>query len=191
MSRPSSAQIFRGFIAVDIEPTDQLRLFSENLRGAKAAMKLVELKNFHLTLKFLGNTRAEILPEIVSVMKGSVEGIEPFTMTLRGVGVFPSIQHIKVIWVGIHGGERLSQIAGFLDEELKQLGFKREKREFRPHATIARMKGKRGKERIQEIIKANRETLFGQQLVDGIRLKKSVLTPEGPIYSVLEEVKFG
>ena len=48
---------FRGFIAIDIEPSDEIKKFVENLSQTKAKLKLVELENMHITLKFLGETQ--------------------------------------------------------------------------------------------------------------------------------------
>ena len=59
---------FRGFIAIDIDPTERIREFSEDLRRANAKLKMVEPKNLHVTLKFLGETREDIVDEIVDYL---------------------------------------------------------------------------------------------------------------------------
>ena len=58
---------FRGFIAIDIKPTDEIKKFLEDLDKTKAKLKLVELENMHITLKFLGETQEEHIDKIIAV----------------------------------------------------------------------------------------------------------------------------
>jgi len=119
-----------------------------------------------------------------------VEGIEPFTMELKGTGAFPNLNYMKVIWVGLENAEALVTIAKKLDSELTKIGFKREKRGFHPHITMARVKGARNKKILAQILKEHETESFGSQNVECIRLKKSVLSREGPTYTTVKDVKF-
>lgn len=181
---------FRAFISVDIEPNTLLENFSRRLAETKAPLKIVKLDNIHLTLKFLGDTDEALIPSIREILKAAVEGLEPFTIHLVGTGAFPSINRIKVIWIGVEDADPLDSISKFVDEELHALGFKKEKRGFSPHVTIARMRSGRDKGKIQRVLNEFRKEEFGDQLVDNLRLKKSVLGKKGPTYSTIEEAKF-
>lgn len=181
---------FRAFISVDIEVTPKLSEFEERLRGSDAPLKLVDLDNIHLTLKFLGDTDEALIDDIVRAMTLSVEHIEPFTMEMKGTGAFPNLNYMKVIWVGLENADALVTIAKTLDRELTKLGFKREKRGFHPHITMARVKGARKKNILAQVINEHKDETFGSQKVECIRLKKSVLSREGPTYSTVKEVKF-
>ncbi len=181
---------FRAFISVDVEATHKLREFEERLRGCNAPLKLVDMENIHLTLKFLGETDEGLKDGIAESMALSVEGIQPFTMELRGTGAFPNENYMKVIWVGLENTGALAIITKTLERELSKLGFKREKRGFRPHITVARVKGPKNKNRLQGILREYRDEEFGSQTVECIRLKKSVLSREGPTYTIVKEVKF-
>ena len=55
---------FRGFIAIDIECSSSLLGFINDLKKVPAQLKMVEPENIHLTLKFLGDTKEEIIPDI-------------------------------------------------------------------------------------------------------------------------------
>lgn len=181
---------FRAFISVDIDATPKLGEFEERLRGSNAFLKLVDLENIHLTLKFLGNTDEALIDDIIGIMALSVEEIEPFTMEMKGTGAFPNPNYMKVIWVGLENADALVIISKKLDRELTKLGFKREKRGFRPHITMARVKGPKNKKRLAQILKEYEGESFGSQNVECIRLKKSVLSREGPAYTTVKEVKF-
>lgn len=181
---------FRGFIAIDVEPTNKIKEFSENLKRIKAKIKLVDLKNLHITLKFLGETEEDIIKDVERCMKDSIRGIEPSIMRLQGVGAFPNLRKINVIWIGVECSE-METIFQRLEEGLEKLGYNRERRGFSPHLTIARVKNVVNKEGIFSLLERYRGEFFGEQIVESIKLKSSVLTRDGPIYSTLIEVKMG
>jgi len=180
---------FRGFIAIDIESNKKLVEFENEIKKTGADLKLVETKNIHATLKFLGDTEETIVDEIEKIITNAVKEIKSFNIQLKGTGVFPNQNYIKVIWVGIEHVEPIAVIANDLDEKLSKLGFKREERKFSPHLTIARVKTSRNKDKLLQTIEKYRDMEFTDMKVDSIKLKKSDLTPKGPIYTTLREVK--
>jgi len=180
---------FRGFIAIDIEAFQKLVEFENEIKKTGANVKLVEPENVHLTLKFLGDTEEALLDEIEKIIIDAVEDIDPFNIQFKSAGVFPNQKYIKVIWIGIeHKGEMVT-IANRIDEQISKLGFKREKRGFSPHLTIARVRAAKNKDKLLQVIEDYRDVEFKDIRVDTIRLKKSDLTPKGPIYTNLIEVK--
>jgi 2'-5' RNA ligase len=180
---------FRAFISVDLERFSSLRSLVQDVSAASSALKVVNTDQMHLTLKFLGDTAENLVPSIVSIMKDSVQGVEPFKIRLVGTGAFPNLDYMRVLWVGLDDGGILGPIARNLDVSLSKFGFEREEREFSPHVTIARVKGSQGKEKLKAILNEHKTEVFGEQQVSGIRLKKSVLMPQGPDYSTVEEVR--
>ena len=181
---------FRGFIAIDIDPTERIREFSEDLRRANAKLKMVEPKNLHVTLKFLGETREDIVDEIEKCMRDAVKDLKPFKIKLQGVGAFPNLKRINVIWIGTEGKE-MEVIFRRLEDGLERLGYTKERRAFSPHLTIARVKSLNDKEKLISILGKYSREYFGEQIVESIKLKKSVLTEKGPIYSTVKEVRMG
>jgi 2'-5' RNA ligase len=180
---------FRGFIAVDIDASSSVVEFGRDIRSSGANVKLVEPENVHITLKFLGDVEEDQVDDIEKAMRDSVKDIEPFKIKLIGTGVFPNQRNVKVIWVGVENGKYLEEIAGNIDERLSHLGFKKEKRGFSSHLTVARVKTARNKDALLKTIGNYADTEFGVQEVKSIKLKKSVLTPQGPIYSTVREVE--
>ena len=201
----------RAFISVDIGALPGIVKVLDDLKNTDADLKLVESENVHLTLKFLGEIDEKMVDEIAGVMEESVREVSPFRIKLRGVGVFPSMNYMRVVWIGLKDAEKLGVIAEQLENGLTAFGFKKEKRRFSPHVTIGRVKssGKtfgfskdarnsswnsvastRNKGVLQNFLNENKEKDFGELDVKSIRLKKSVLTSKGPEYSTVKEAPF-
>jgi 2'-5' RNA ligase len=180
---------FRGFIAIDIKPLPKIVDFVNEIKNSGASVKTVELKNIHITLKFLGNTDEEHIEKIGKIMKDSLEGLESFEIELKGAGVFPNMNYMKVMWIGIEPVEILGSIAKKIDDPLSKLGFEREKRKFSVHLTIARIRSAKNKEKLKQILHKYQDVDFGKINVESIKLKKSDLTPKGPIYTTLKNVE--
>jgi 2'-5' RNA ligase len=179
---------FRGFIAVDIEPFSTLKNFQAEIKNSGANVKLVEPENVHITLKFLGETLEGQIDDINDIIKSVVAEIKPFEITMKGAGVFPNESYLKVIWVGISPADKLAFISKTIDEKLASLGFKKEKRKFSPHLTIGRVRSAHNKNELIKVIEKYKEITFKTFQVSSIKLKKSQLTPQGPIYSNLKEI---
>lgn len=180
---------FRGFIAIDIDVFPKLVQFENEIRNSGANVKLVEPENIHITIKFLGDTDEGLVERIEEIIKDAAGGLDPFEIKLKGAGVFPNNNYIKVMWIGIENGERIGKIANKIDEKISELGFEKEKRRFSAHLTIARVKSAKNKEKLLQLIEKYGEIEFGTLMVNTIKLKKSELTSKGPIYTTLKEVK--
>ena len=181
----------RTFIAVDVADErlkQQFAEFQKRLLDAGADAKLVTPENMHLTLRFLGEIDEDILHEVTDAM--NLVDFQSFNIRFKGVGAFPSLNRINVVWVGIReGDEELAKIAERLEPKLRAIGIPSDKKGFSPHLTVARVRTGRNKDRIAELISELNEKDFGSMRAESITLKKSVLTPSGPIYSTIFEVK--
>jgi len=176
--------LVRAFIAVDIYDEEAVRKIlavqDELQRVNPNGLKPVEPENLHITLRFLGEIDEETVQYVVGVLEKLDE--KPFTVSLEGLGYFPGSGRINVVWVGVsEGGEQLTRIYNWIEKELAGLRLERER--FTPHLTICRIKSVRDRNALLAVIEKNRSTEFGKQLVDKVSLKKSVLTPTGPVYS--------
>lgn len=178
----------RLFTAIDIGGRESLVELEEELDDAGGDLKLVDPENIHVTLKFLGDTEEAKMPAIEDAMRTAAAEVEPYQASLEGLGVFPHLGYIKVVWIGVDDDGQTKQIAETLERELTAQGFREERHEFTPHATVARMKGARGKNAVQELVQRHEGTGFGELSVDGIMLKKSELQPDGPVYTTLSRV---
>lgn len=179
---------FRAFISVDLARIQEVEDLIASLKTADPTLKVVDPGQIHITLKFLGETLESRVPALVEAMNGAAQGIEPFMVSLKGVGAFPSKNRMRVIWVGMNDTLPMGTIATRLDESLAEQGFERERRPFAPHLTVARAKVESSNPTVRQIIDNSNQNDFGSVFVDRIRLKKSVLTRCGPQYSTVEEV---
>jgi 2'-5' RNA ligase len=180
---------FRAFISADIEPSEQLVDMLRELQRTGAALKTVKPRLMHVTLKFLGDTDEALVDDIAAAVAETAGSCAPFTVRLKGMGAFPSMSNIRVVWVGMEDGGMLSRIASGLDDRLLRHGFAKDDKGFKPHLTVARAKNGEGMARVQELIRQNAVTVYGEHTVDSILLKKSVLGPHGPVYSTIKEVR--
>ena len=181
----------RCFIAVecqDKEVVEGIRRVQGALESTGAHMKHVEPENIHLTLKFLGEIPQHQVDEIAEIIKDI--SFEPFIFKIEEVGVFPNLKRPATIWAGITDGvSDLAAVHKEVDSKMAKLGFERERRQFQPHLTISRVKSGRNRDQLVEELLAVKDTVFGEVKAGYIALKKSVLTPHGPIYTTLAESK--
>lgn len=182
-------EAIRSFIAFDIDSEAVLEKIGEaqvTLVKTDGDLKVVEPKNIHITLRFLGNITPNTAEKIHEEMK-KVQFV-PFDAKLHGVGAFPNLRYPKVVWIGItQGAEQLRGIFSQLEPRLQSLGFTPDPKGFSPHLTIARVKSGRNKAELAKFLTANAEYEFGIVKAQCLRLKRSDLTPKGPIYSTLKE----
>jgi 2'-5' RNA ligase len=184
------AEEIRSFVAFDLENESVLKRITEAqtlLVKTGADLRLVEPQNIHMTLRFLGNITLGMVDKIHEEMK-KVQFV-PFDVKLRGLGAFPDVRYPRVCWAGItEGADQLRSIFSQLEPRLRGLGFATDPKGFSPHLTIARVRSARNKADLAKCISTNMECEFGLIRARCLRLKKSDLTPRGPIYSVLREV---
>ena len=174
----------RVFIALELKDSqvrERIANFQRRLSSVGADLKLVNPEQLHFTLKFIGE-----VPDIeVDRIASSLERVEfaAFDATFEGVGVFPSFSRVNVVWVGIKkGADEISRLSEMVKEATKGWG-KEENREFQPHITVARVRSGRGVSGLKELVLRGKDEVFGISHFKEFQLKKSVLTPAGPIYS--------
>jgi len=183
------SETIRSFLAFDID-SDSILGRITNVQSllikTGAGLKLVKPKNVHITMRFLGNITPNMVEKIFEEMK-KVQ-FTPFNVKIHGIGVFPHLRYPRVLWVGItEGADQLRTIFNQLEPCLRSLGFARDPKGFSPHLTIARVKSGRNKTELVRCITENTNYEFGIVRADCLRLKRSNLTPKGPIYSTLKE----
>jgi 2'-5' RNA ligase len=149
------------------------------LRKSPARMTFVDPRLMHITLKFLGDVSAQNLELILSAAE-NLQG-SSYEITAAKVGFFG--RPPRVVTAGISDGGKTALLAGQLDDLLEPLGFQRASKSFSPHITIARVK--QYAPDLQEIIVGISATSFGTCTIDRVLLKKSTLTPDGPVYETL------
>ena len=183
------SEFIRSFIAFDINEESvitEMKDVQASLSKTGAHLKLVKPENIHVTMRFLGNISLSMIEKVHEEMRRIK--YTAFDIQIKGIGVFPHLRHIKVIWAGItEGAEQLKHISTQLEQRLQKLGFSRDRKGFSPHLTIARVKSSRKKSELAKFVEDNNIHKFGTISAEYLKLKKSTLTPGGPIYSTLKE----
>jgi len=182
-------EAIRSFIAFDIEDETILRRIGnlhKLLLETDADLKIVEPKNIHITIRFLGNITSGMVEKIGEELK-KVQ-FTPFDVKISGIGAFPNLHYPRVLWAGItEGVTQLKEIFNQIEPRLRSLGFAPDPKGFSPHLTIARVKSGKNKAELVNCINQNMNYEFGIVRAACLRLKRSDLTPKGPVYSTMKE----
>lgn len=185
----------RAFTAVEVTPAVRAKAAEliEELRGTPARVKWVEEENLHFTLTFLGDLSLRRISQICERIERAVERVEPFQMTVAGAGAFPKIERPRTVWVGVgEGNEEMVSLHGAVEEELAPLGFRTEKRRFRPHMTIGRVRNSpEGIPELGEQLGEYAELVLGEVTVREVVVFSSELTSSGAIYTPLGRARLG
>jgi 2'-5' RNA ligase len=186
--------LIRSFLAIELPVTVQTKIgeIERELESTSADVRWANPEKIHLTLKFFGNIEESKIDSIVAAIKGPTGRAQPFQLNVRGTGAFPNLKNPRVIWIGLVEGDGiLIPLQKEMDASLEKIGFQPEGRPFRPHLTLGRVKSNRGKEELMRRVEKYREEEIGNFQVEKVILFKSDLTPAGPIYTPLREVRLG
>ncbi len=176
----------RSFIAIALP--ESLRTAISNairpLRGV-GDVRWVPEEQYHLTLKFLGDTLPSDLEEIGRDIEGVAKNRLQFVVELEGLGAFPGRERVQVIWIGITAGtENLIALAGEVDDACARRGKEREGRPFRPHLTVGRVRSSRDLRSLGERIRGLEVGKPGGFVVEDVLLMESHLLPSGARHAV-------
>ena len=175
----------RIFVAIEVSDKNVLNSIHKIQTELNIKAKPVELHNMHFTVQFLGEVSEETIGKISNALN-SIE-FSSFSISFASIGVFPNPNSPRVIWIGTDDGfNKLEKLAEMIRSKLSDIGFSPDKK-FKPHVTIFRVKNKI--EDLPSKLEKFSSYSFGKQLVSEIKLKKSELTPNGPIYTDLLVVK--
>ena len=177
----------RSFLAIELKEdlVPKILDVQKEFKKTNANIKYVPCENMHFTLKFFGNIDLDMVEDISAAVLKVIKDYSSFDLNIKKCGCFPNRNVIKVIWLGLDEGSPIKDLQRDLDKEFKKLGFKKE-RNFISHLTIGRVKSPKEKKEIRNTIEKLENIEIGPMTVSKICLKKSTLTPQGPIY---EDIK--
>jgi len=187
-------QKVRLFLAIDLDNETLFKLSTAmgELQKIFPEARWCKQNALHLTLKFFGTIPLLSVVEIGNAVNSVVKKMSPIHFKTQGIGGFPSLENPRVLWAGVtNGKEKINFLARRLSEELERYNFIPERKKFVPHITLARFKrgGKLSEDKIEIPNKIVNQS-FGITETDEIILYSSDLTPEGPIYSVVDRWEF-
>jgi 2'-5' RNA ligase len=182
----------RVFIALELsEPLKEgILAMGRSLRARGVRASWLKPGAMHLTLKFLGDVEEGALPRLFGAVRRAAEAVGPFRFETTDLGAFPSPRRPRVIWLGIEPVSELFELAEAIERELSELGFPRERRPFRPHITIGRIRDPRASGDVSGTL-ADLAGLRETVQVHEVRVMKSTLEPSGAVHEVLTAVPLG
>ena len=178
----------RLFIALNLPKAERDRIFeaAEPLRTSGFPVEWLEPESYHLTLKFLGNVRPELVPAVERVVDRVSEATGAFTLTVSGFGAFPTIRRPGVLWIGAEPSPALRCLKQDLEWGLANHGFERETRAFHPHITLGRTEESEGAGSFRGLDELSAGIKYrGKVSVGTVDLMRSQLLRSGAHYTLV------
>ena len=179
--------MIRAFIAFELpgEIKSLLGVLAAGLGQKARGVKWVQPEGLHVTLKFLGAIEEGLVPLLSRELDAIARQYPRFQVSLFRLGAFPNLERPRVIWAGLGGQTRaMGEIARKIDMAGSRYGLEPEKKPFRAHITIGRLK-------VPSVVDVAQEVKESPFTIEHIVLYKSELSPSGARYSVLHRSVLG
>jgi 2'-5' RNA ligase len=145
---------------------------------------MVPTENWHLTLRFLGETSTGQLDTVRRDLRSANLG-RAFVLVFTGLGAFPSAGRARVLWLGTSAGaDSLGSLAAAVEGVVGAAGFPPEARPFKAHLTLGRMNPEAD---VRDVIRCVRPIDL-PAAVDRVVVYRSHLSPRGASYEVVDTV---
>ncbi|MBD3182386.1 RNA 2',3'-cyclic phosphodiesterase [Candidatus Poribacteria bacterium] len=181
-------ETIRTFIAIKLPENIHkvLKQLQDELKESMPDVRWTKYGNIHLTLKFLGDTPVSQVDFIDEKLREISGKFSSFNMILEGVGAFPNSRKPRIIWAGINTtDETLENLAKQIEKEMDKIGFPKEKRKFKPHLTIGRIRKLNNPTVMSKVLENIQIRKIGEFTVESVSFIESQLDPGGSIYTTL------
>lgn len=177
----------RLFVAATVNPqvAQAIAECMSQLRGRadalapRARITWTHADRIHITIRFIGEADGPRADEIADALSGDID-VARFAVAVEGLGTFPPRGAPRVLWAGIgDGAESLVKLERYVSAKVESCGTEEERRPYRPHLTLARVRDAAGLSAAAWLREAG-EPRFGVSQVDAITLFQSRLLPHGP-----------
>ncbi|MBW1841591.1 MAG: RNA 2',3'-cyclic phosphodiesterase [Deltaproteobacteria bacterium] len=182
------SNIIRTFIAVEIPEKiiSSIARVQKSIKDYGFKIRWVRPESMHLTLKFLGNIEAADTEKVGRAVFAAAKTYPTLSLQVKGIGIFPGLRRPRVVWVGITGQlETLGRLQETLDKKLEAIGFPKEKRPFKGHLTLGRIKKKIDPNTFIEALNTCKNFETETFTADRVVLYKSELKASGAVYTEL------
>ncbi|MFK8112272.1 MAG: RNA 2',3'-cyclic phosphodiesterase [Rubripirellula sp.] len=181
----------RTFIAIPLD--DEVRRAAikmiGKLRAPEDGIKWVPTDNLHLTLKFLGEVENMEVPGVCKILRDVCRDHEPFHLVFGGASGLPDIARSRVVCASVEdSSQSLTRIVTQLEQDYAEIGFKQEPRDYVPHLTLGRAKGRRANAEVVERVQQHAESELGTMTVDTVCVFGSFLEKGGPVYQIMNTI---
>jgi 2'-5' RNA ligase len=174
----------RAFLAFEIPETikDEISRRRADIVRRLPRARWVRPEGQHLTLKFLGETSAEVLADLSDRLAPSIRELPGVEVRLADAGFFPNARRPRVAWIGgrADGGEAVAET---VDRVARSCGFERERRRWSIHITQARIKDRWSPDDVDLFTDWGRDLDLAAFTATEVVLFSSDLRPGGAVYT--------
>ena len=184
----------RTFIALDLDEAilNSLDEVCSKLDDPGAKIRWVATSNIHVTMQFLGDVEEGMTTEVCERAGRAARQIQPFDFEVRGIVCVPPGGQVRMVWANVLDPTgQMAELHDVLAAELMEMGFEPEKRRFKPHLTLARVKYIPDGRGFRDAAGPYHDACFGTQHVAELVTYSSQLTTEGPVYHALYRAPLG
>ena len=180
----------RLFIAVPVEERSRTeiaaRVFSDE-NAKKMPVRWTPVQNLHLTLQFLGDTEEKRIPVLKQILNRIPQHEIEEKLVFTDIGAFPDLSSPRIIWLGIAKNQTLLNIRKRISDDLTRNGFEFDKKGFKAHLTLGRVRDgvSVSAEQIEILKNVVDQSPISPSCFDRITLFESQLRPGGPLYTGL------
>ena len=183
----------RVFLALDLDQPikSQLLRLQNRLDKIGADVRWVNSEHLHLTMKFLGEITDQMAADVCRLCQNVSAEFEPFEFDVRAAGCFANHGRPRVIWVGVEDPSgSVRRLHERIEKTLGPLGLRRERRAFKPHITLGRVRSAQNAIELRAEVVKNSNFQAGIAQASEITIYSSELTPQGPLHTVIGRAKF-
>jgi len=184
----------RTFIALDLDEPIRRKLMAVRdwLVSPADRVRLVESRNLHVTLNFLGDVPDGLAGDVCSIVQQAADRIEPFSFEVRGIQVVPPAGAVRMLWAKVSDSSgQMAKLYEQLSLGLAGLGLRGEDRRFKPHVTIMRIKSLKAPAAMRHQAREYADELFGLQHADEVVAYTSQLGSAGAVYTPMMRAELG
>ncbi|MBV8524069.1 MAG: RNA 2',3'-cyclic phosphodiesterase [Acetobacteraceae bacterium] len=151
------------------------------LAGGLPGARWVPTENYHLTLRFIGETpayKAEEIDHALAALRAPA-----FSLTLSGIGVFEKGGRSVSLWAGVERNPQLDHLQGKVETALQRAGMPPERRRFSPHVTLARLNDSVAPAKVAGFVQAHNLFRAAPEPMTHFTLFSSRLGKEASVYT--------
>ncbi len=172
----------RIFVALPLP--DPIRRHLAGLRSGLPGARWVAPENMHVTLRFIGEVEGDEVDEVDAAL--AEIRVPVFDVSVGGIGFFDRGRKVHAVWAGIEAEGGLERLQRKVESAIVRAGFEPERRKFKPHVTIARLRGTPA-HHVGTYIEAHDGFASDPFRADHFTLFRSHLGREGAVYEALAD----
>ena len=166
--------------------------FRDRLGPRDARIRWVAPENLHVTMNFLGDVAEDMISEICAAAGEAAGSIEPFDFDVGPVVCMPPRGQVRMIWARApDAAGRMQALHAEAGRALAELGFAPERRPFKGHITLARVKSARRADMLRQAVQERSAGDLPPQEARELVVYSSQLTPAGAVYTPLARLGLG